>query len=83
MIFAMNLVAASSDPASAATAFFLYPRRSRTASQTKTSASAIPSHRIESVNMSLRKITKTRGSFPTEKAIFKLSQLALNGISQK
>lgn len=32
--------------------------------------------------MSLRKITKTRGSFPTEEAVFKLFYLALNNISQ-
>ena len=38
---------------------------------------------IESVNMSLRKITKTRGSFPTDDAVFKLFCLALNNISQK
>ncbi|WP_210541868.1 IS256 family transposase [Rhodoferax sp. PAMC 29310] len=38
---------------------------------------------IESVNMSLRKITKTRGSFPSEDAVFKLFYLALNNISQK
>ena len=38
---------------------------------------------IESVNMSLRKITKTRGSFPTDDAVFKLFYLALNTISQK
>ena len=38
---------------------------------------------IESVNMSLRKITKTRGSFPTDEAVFKLFFLALNNISQK
>jgi putative transposase len=38
---------------------------------------------IESVNMSLRKITKTRGSFPTDEAVFKLFYLALNNISQK
>jgi putative transposase len=38
---------------------------------------------IESVNMSLRKITKTRGSFPTDDAVFKLFYLALNNISQK
>ena len=38
---------------------------------------------IESVNMSLRKITKTRGSFPTDDAVFKLFYLALNIISQK
>jgi putative transposase len=33
--------------------------------------------------MSLRKITKTRGSFPTDEAVFKLLYLALNNISQK
>ena len=38
---------------------------------------------IELVNMSLRKITKTRGSFPTDEAVFKLFYLALNNISQK
>ena len=38
---------------------------------------------IESVNMSLRKITKTRGSFSTDEAVFKLFYLALNNISQK
>ena len=38
---------------------------------------------IESVNMSLRKITKTRGSFPTDESVFKLFYLALNNISQK
>lgn len=38
---------------------------------------------IESVNMSLRKITKTRGLFPTDEAVFKLFYLALNNISQK
>lgn len=38
---------------------------------------------IESINMSLRKITKTRSSFPTDEAVFKLFYLALNNISQK
>jgi putative transposase len=38
---------------------------------------------IESVNMSLRKITKPRGSFPTDDAVFKLFYLALSNISQK
>ena len=38
---------------------------------------------IESVNMSLRKITKTQGLFPTDDAVFKLFYLALNNISQK
>jgi putative transposase len=38
---------------------------------------------IESVNMSLRKITKNRGSFPTDEALLKLFYLALRNISQK
>lgn len=38
---------------------------------------------IESVNMSLRKITKTQGAFPTDDAVLKLFYLALNNISQK
>ncbi len=38
---------------------------------------------IESVNMSLRKITKNRGSFPSDEALMKLFYLALCNISQK
>jgi putative transposase len=38
---------------------------------------------IESVNMSLRKVTKSRGSFPTDEAVIKLFYLALLNISQK
>jgi putative transposase len=38
---------------------------------------------IESVNMSLRKITKNRGSFPSDDALIKLFYLALRNISQK
>ena len=38
---------------------------------------------IESVNMSLRKITKNRGSFPSDEALLKLFYLALRNISQK
>ena len=38
---------------------------------------------IESVNMSLRKITKTQGLFPTDDAVFKLFYPALINISQK
>lgn len=38
---------------------------------------------IESVNMSLRKITKNRGSFPSDEALLKLFFLALRNISQK
>lgn len=38
---------------------------------------------IESVNMSLRKITKNRGSFPSDDALLKLFYLALANISKK
>jgi len=38
---------------------------------------------IESVNMSLRKVTKNRGSFPSDDALLKLFYLALINISQK
>jgi putative transposase len=38
---------------------------------------------IESVNMSLRKVTKNRGSFPNDEAILKLFHLALNNIAKK
>lgn len=38
---------------------------------------------IEPVNMSLRKIIKNRGSFPSDDAVIKLFYLALNNISKK
>jgi putative transposase len=38
---------------------------------------------IESVNMSLRKITKNRGSFPSDESLIKLFYLVLRNISQK
>jgi putative transposase len=38
---------------------------------------------IESVNMSLRKVTKNRASFPSDEAVLKLFYLALMNISQK
>lgn len=38
---------------------------------------------IESANMSLRKITKNRGSFPSDEALLKLFYLALRNISKK
>lgn len=38
---------------------------------------------IESVNMSLRKITKNRGSFPSDESLLKLFYLAIQNISQK
>ena len=37
---------------------------------------------IESLNMSLRKVTKTRGSFPNDEAVFKLLYLALRNIAK-
>ena len=37
---------------------------------------------IESINMSLRKVIKTRSSFPTDEAVTKLFYLALNNISK-
>ena len=38
---------------------------------------------IESLNMSLRKVTKTRGSFPNEAAVCKLLYLALRNIEKR
>jgi len=38
---------------------------------------------IESLNMSLRKVTKNRGHFPSDEAMFKLLYLALNNIAKK
>jgi len=38
---------------------------------------------IESVNMSLRKVSKNRGSFPSDDAVLKLFYLALENISKK
>lgn len=38
---------------------------------------------IESINMSLRKITKNRAAFPSDEALLKLFYLALMNISQK
>jgi putative transposase len=38
---------------------------------------------IESLNMSLRKVTKNRGSFPNDESMFKLLYLALNNIAKK
>jgi transposase-like protein len=38
---------------------------------------------IESVNMGMRKITKNRGSFPSDDALLKLFYLALNNIIKK
>ena len=57
------------------TPFFDYPPEIRKVIYT--------TNAIESVNMSLRKITKNRGSFPSDDALIKLFYLALNNISKK
>ena len=57
------------------TPFFEYPPEIRKVIYT--------TNAIESVNMSLRKITKNRGSFPSDDAVLKLFYLALNNISKK
>ncbi|SPD34267.1 Integrase [Desulfovibrio sp. G11] len=38
---------------------------------------------IESLNMSLRKVTKAKGAFPHDEAVFKIFWLALRNISKK
>jgi putative transposase len=55
--------------------FFFYPPEIRKVIYT--------TNAIESVNMSLRKITKNRGSFPSEEALTKLFYLALRNISER
>ena len=55
--------------------FFAYPADIRKVIYT--------TNAIESLNMSLRKVTKTRGSFPNDEAIFKLLYLAMNNITKK
>jgi putative transposase len=55
--------------------FFAYPEEIRRVIYT--------TNAIESVNMGLRKIIKTRGSFPTDEAALKLIYLALENISEK
>lgn len=57
------------------TPFFDYPPEIRKVIYT--------TNAIESVNMSLRKITKNRGSFPSDYALLKLFYLALRNISQR
>jgi len=57
------------------TPFFGYPEGIRRAIYT--------TNAIESLNMSLRKVTKTRGSFPNDDAIFKILYLALRNASKK
>lgn len=55
--------------------FFAYPADIRRVIYT--------TNAIESVNMSLRKIIKKRGSFPTDEAALKLLYLALENIARK
>jgi putative transposase len=55
--------------------FFSYPQEIRKVIYT--------TNAIESINMSLRKITKNRGSFPSDDALAKLFYLALQNISRK
>jgi putative transposase len=55
--------------------FFAYPVEIRKVIYT--------TNAIESVNMSLRKIIKNRGSFPTDEAAVKLLYLALQNIARK
>jgi len=54
--------------------FFAHPPEIRKAIYT--------TNTIESLNMSLRKVTKTRGSFPNDEAVFKLLYLALRNITR-
>lgn len=55
--------------------FFAYPADIRKAIYT--------TNAIESLNMSLRKVTKNRGSFSSPEAVFKLFYLALQNIAKK
>ena len=55
--------------------FFAYPADIRKVIYT--------TNAIESLNMSLRKVTKNRGSFPNKQAVFKLLYLALRNITKK
>jgi len=57
------------------TPLFSYPPEIRRAIYT--------TNAIESVNMSLRKVTKNRGSFPNDEAMIKLMYLALQNIAKK
>lgn len=57
------------------TPYFAYPPQIRRVIYT--------TNTIESLNMSLRKTTKNRGSFPNDEAMFKLLYLALRNISKR
>ena len=55
--------------------FFDYPKDIRRAIYT--------TNAIESLNMTLRKVTKNRGSFPNDEAVFKILYLALRNAAKK
>jgi putative transposase len=57
------------------TPFFAYPAEIRKVIYT--------TNAVESLNMSLRKVIKTRGSFPNEEAALKLLYLALQRVARK
>ena len=57
------------------TPFFAYPADIRKVIYT--------TNAVESLNMSLRKVIKTRGSFPSQEAAMKLLYLALEHIAKK
>ncbi len=57
------------------TPFFAYPADIRRVIYT--------TNAVESLNMSLRKVIKTRGSFPNQEAAMKLLYLALEHIAKK
>jgi putative transposase len=57
------------------TPFFAYPADIRKVIYT--------TNAVESLNMSLRKVIKTRGSFPNQEAALKLLYLALEHIAKK
>lgn len=55
--------------------FFSYPEEIRRVIYT--------TNAIESLNFSLRKVTKNRAAFPTDESIYKIMYLAINKISKK
>jgi transposase-like protein len=57
------------------TPFFAYPAEIRKVIYT--------TNAVESLNMSLRKVIKTRGSFPNEEAALKLLYLGLERVAKK
>ena len=63
--------------------FFDYPAEIRKVIYTTSAIEDVATSRYVSVNMSLRKVTKSRGSFPNDDALIKLYYLALRNISKK